>query len=348
MVSSTSFNLTINKDFFTFYAMYDSSREGLKSISGPIADDLDMFEEVYRQQFSADTALLQPILRYIGDEKGKRLRPTVFFLSQGLVSQPNADSTTVAVLLELLHTATLLHDDVVDGSTERRGKRSVNDKWGNQVSVLLGDYLFAKVLALGVESQWSDVLRVVSRVVLNMGKGELRQNLGEKDSRVNVEAYFQSIREKTAGLFIAACDLGGLVVNANPDDRERLRELGESFGMAFQIRDDILDYSGATENMGKPVGQDVSNGKITLPLILALDGRATTERRSILQKLDRGTGNDVALIRDFVIKNKGVEKAQEKAQMFAERAEKILSFFHPSIYRQAWQKLVAHDLERVA
>jgi octaprenyl-diphosphate synthase len=328
--------------------MYGSKKEALEVISEPIADELDLFEEVYSQQFSADTALLQPILRYIGDEKGKRLRPTVFFLSQGLASRPNTDSITIAVLLELLHTATLLHDDVVDGSTERRGKRSVNDIWGNQVSVLLGDYLFAKVLALGVESQWPDVLRVVSRVVLNMGKGELRQNLGEAESRVNVEAYFQSIREKTAGLFIAACDLGGLVVDANPDDRERLWELGESFGMTFQIRDDILDYSGTTENMGKPVGQDVSNGKITLPLILALDGRAKTERLSILQKLDRGTEDDVALIHDFVVKNKGVEKAQDKARIFAERAEKILSTFNPSIYRQTWQKLVAHDLERIA
>ena len=328
--------------------MYGSKKEALETISDPIADELNLFEEMYRQQFSADTALLQPILRYIGDENGKRLRPTVFFLSQGLVSHLNTDSISIAVLLELLHTATLIHDDVVDGSTERRGKRSVNNIWGNQVSVLLGDYLFAKVLALGVESQWPDVLRVVSRVVLNMGKGELRQNLEETESRVNVEDYLQSIREKTAGLFIAACDLGGLTVNANPEDREQLRELGKNFGMAFQIRDDILDYSGVTENMGKPIGQDASNGKLTLPLILAMDDTTETDKRSILQKLDRGTEDDVALIREFVLKNKGVEKAQEKARMFADRAEKILSTFNPSIYRQAWQKLIAHDLERIA
>ena len=317
----------------------------LDEISSPITEELQLFEREYHHQLSSDTDFLQPLLDYIRNSRGKRLRPILFFLSQGLMSRPNAESVKIAVLLELLHTATLIHDDVVDGSSERRGRKTMNAVWGNHISVLVGDYLLSKVLALGVKSGWEGILEVVSKVVMDMGKGELRQTLEGIGKRLTVDEYFLIIREKTAGLFMAACELAGLVMTASPGEKNRLHRLGETFGMAFQIRDDILDFSGYSERMGKPVGQDVSNGRATLPFIMALEGATEEETRRVLQRFERGTDDDGDWIREFVKKRGGIEKAQEKVRHFIDQAEKILASFEPSIYRESLERLMAHNLE---
>lgn len=319
----------------------------LEEIYNTLEKELASFEKVYSLQFQSDNVFLQPIFDYVGLERGKRLRPILFFLSQGLIHRPSLKYIKIAVLIELLHTATLIHDDVVDGSLERRGKRSLNAVWGDRVSVLLGDYLLAKVLSLAVEVKRKGVLEIISRVVMEMGRGELRQTVEGMVRRVSVDEYFNIIREKTAGLFGAACELGGIVVSASVSEKNRLRQLGENFGMAFQIRDDILDFSGHTELMGKPVGQDVTNGKITLPLILALEGVSDEEKHRILQRLACATKKDGEWIRKFVKKRGGIGKAQEKAQVFLRRAMELLDSFKPSFYRERLERLVMHDLERV-
>ena len=327
--------------------MYLNTKKTLEEIYNTLAKEFASFEKEYFLQFQSDNIFLQPIFDYVGQEKGKRLRPILFFLSQGLIHRPNRRYVKIAVLIELLHTATLIHDDVVDGSLERRGKRSLNAVWGDRVSVLLGDYLLARVLSLAVEVERIGVLEIISRVVMEMGRGELRQTVEGMMQRVSVDDYFNIIREKTACLFGAACELGGIVMSASASEKNRLRQLGETFGMAFQIRDDILDFSGHTEFMGKPVGQDVTNGKMTLPLILALEGVSEEEKQGILQRLDSATEEDGEWIRKFVKRRKGIENAQEKAQVFLKRAIELLDTFKPSIYREMLERLVMHDTERV-
>jgi octaprenyl-diphosphate synthase len=204
----------------------------------------------------------------------------------------------------------------------------------------------AKVLALGVAAPWEGILQVISTAATDMGRGELRQILEDADKKISVDAYFQIIQGKTAGLFRVAAELGGLVAQASVERRNRLCRLGEAFGMAFQIRDDILDFAGHAGHMGKPVGQDISNGKMTLPLLLAMEGIAEEEKQRVLQKLSKDSKADAEWIGRFVKEHHGIERADEKARMFAKEAEEILATFNASVYRTAWEELVTHELER--
>ena len=257
--------------------MNSAIKIGYKEIIKLISKELELFEEEYRQQFRTESFVIQPLLDYLIVTKGKWFRPILFFLSQGLINRPKSESVRIAVLLELLHAATLIHDDVVDSSPERRGRKTLNEKWGDKVSVLTGDFLLAKVLKLGVESRWPEVLGVISRVVTKMADCELRQVIQPPEEDQTPESYFRVIQDKTAGFFAAASELGGIVAGADSVENERLIFIGDYFGMAFQIRDDILDLSGSCGQMGKPVRQDTYNGKITLPLIFALEKASIAE-----------------------------------------------------------------------
>ena len=319
----------------------------LKKMIRPVAKELELFEKEYLYQLSSDTDFLRPLLKYVQGGKGKRLRPVLFFLSQGLIAQPNPESVKIAALLELLHTATLIHDDVVDDSAERRGKKTLNMVWGNHISILFGDYLLAKVLILGVQSDWREALEIIAKVSMNMGKGELRQTIQGIEKKFSGDEYFRIIREKTAYLFMAACELAAVVVKTTEKERARLCQLGENFGMAFQIRDDILDFSGHSDEMGKPMGQDMSNGKVTLPLIMAFEDAAEGDRRRVMQKFIRNTEDDREWIQEFVKKKGGIGKAQEKARNFVEHAREALMTFEPSIYRESLEELMTFDLERM-
>jgi len=319
----------------------------LKEIISSISEEIELFEKAYLFQFQSDRDFLRPLLNYIGKKRGKRLRPILFFLSQGLVRKPDPNSIPIAVLLELLHTATLVHDDIVDNAAVRRGEKTVNALWGDRVSVLVGDYLLAKVLALGVQSCWKGVLDVVSRVVMDMGRCELRQSLSPENREMREKAYFQLIQEKTAGLFAASCELGGLIVPVSLEEKKWLNHFGDYFGMVFQIRDDILDVSGHAEKMGKPVGQDVFNGKATLPLILALEEISEEERQNVITMLKLSKEGDGKWIAEFIKKNSGLEKAQERAEDLTQKALAILKNFKSSVYRDSMERLVMHNLERV-
>ncbi len=318
----------------------------LNDIVKPIVNELGLFEDAYSHQFESELQYLKPVLDYVGQEKGKRLRPIVFFMSQGLIRPPDPKSVDVAVLFELLHTATLLHDDVVDESTERRGKKALHVMWGNQASVLVGDLLFAKVLNLGVDVPWRDVLKTIAHIVKEMGQSEIQQAL-ISPSDVGVDEYFQTIQGKTAGFFGACSRLGGTIAQATSNEIERLDRLGVTFGMAFQIRDDILDFSGHTDKLGKPVGQDISNGKITLPLILAVENGTSAEKRTVFEKLASSTESDVLWIKEFVDEKEGIQKAQAKAESFSGEATELLKGFNESVYRNSFHDLIHHDLMRM-
>ncbi len=327
--------------------MHQTVNITLEEVSNIITNELDCFEKEYLGQFQTDNTFLQPLLNHIGQLRGKRLRPILFFLSQGLFGQPNLKSTQIAVLLELLHTASLIHDDVVDGSSIRRGRRTLNAIWGDRVSVLVGDYLLAKVLSLGVEVSWKGVLDTISRVVLDMGQGEIQQIMGGRVEGMTVEEYFRVVKQKTAGLIAAACELGGRVMDAPSSERMQLSRFGEYFGTAFQIRDDILDLSGVVYLMGKPVGQDFSNGRVTLPILLALDGSSDKEKERVFKELENSTESDGKWIRKFVEKRGGILRAQERAAFFSKKAVDVLELFKPSIYREGLERLVMYDLKRV-
>ncbi len=319
----------------------------LEEISRTVSKEIEIFRREYRGNFATDAPFLEPVLSYIVQTDGKYIRPIIFFLSQGLISTPRIDSVKIPVLLELVHTASLLHDDVVDRSPVRRGRKTINTVWDNKISVLTGDYLLARVLSLIDEINSSDVLRIVSRLVTHMSRGELRQALDGNIDRMDEENYIQIIYEKTAGLFEAACELAGIAANGSEDEIERLRLLGKYFGIIFQIRDDILDFTGYPKEMGKPVGQDLGDGKMTLPFIVAMRRASGVERREVAARLRRGSKADIDWIYELIKRYDGVEGAQKRARRFVESAIDVLFKFNPSVYRESMEKLIYLDLERV-
>lgn len=326
--------------------MQQSVQTTLEDIVHPISEALKCFEEEYRLQLQTDADFLQPFLDYIAQKRGKRLRPILFFLSQGLVDRPRSDSVMVAVLIELLHTATLIHDDVVDRSFVRRGRSTLNALWGDRVSVLVGDYLLAKMLALGVGMQNGAVLETVARIVQNISRGELRQTTEGAEENLSVETYLQIVRDKTADLFGAACELGGLMVSASESETDLLRRFGEMYGLVFQIRDDVLDISGSPDVMGKPAGQDVMNGKVTLPLLLALEGRPRAEKQSFFDRLKHDANGNDGWLGEFIREGCGIDRAQKEAENYAKEALKMLESFKSSLYRKSMEKIVIHNLNR--
>ena len=313
-----------------------------------VREELKIFEKEYKKQFKVEDTVIQPILDYIAQKRGKRIRPIIFFLSQGLIKKPIQESVSLAVMIELLHTASLIHDDVVDSSKKRRGADTLNAVWDNKISVLVGDYLLAKVLQIGVSYRSDGVVDLLSRVVLKMGEGELLHTMKNGSESLSVEEYFFIVRNKTAGLFSAACELGGLAVSASLNQRKNLNTLGENIGIGFQIRDDILDLNGSLNQMGKPAGQDLSNGTITLPLICAMqEARArgeTIHYSDIKSKFLKGD----SWLQEFLVQFKGIEIAQRHADMFTNKALDILRQFESSIYREALEQLIHYDTVRVA
>jgi octaprenyl-diphosphate synthase len=318
-----------------------------KQVSGCIREELELFENEYKQQLESDNVLLKPVLDYIVDKKGKRIRPIIFFLSQGLIRKPDPRSISLAAMIEILHTASLIHDDVVDHSQKRRGSDTLNAVWDSSVSVLMGDYLLAKVLKIGVTHPSKRVLELISQVVLKMGEGELHHTLRNENAPFSVEEYFSIVRNKTAGLFSAACELGGLTVSASPDQIKRLDVLGESIGICFQIRDDILDLNGSFDRMGKPSGQDFLNGTVTLPVICAMEEALVRgENISYSDIQSRYFTGDI-WIKTFVDRYHGIEKARIQIEAFSDRAIRLLKTFEPSCYREAFEKLILNDCVRV-
>lgn len=312
-----------------------------------IREELELFENQFQEQFRANDILIQPILDYIAEKKGKRIRPIIFFLSQGLIRKPSTESVSIAVMIELLHTASLIHDDVVDHSKQRRGADTLNAVWDNKISVLMGDYLLAKVLQIGVSLRYDGVMDILSNVVIRMGRGELQHIIKNENESLSVQDYLSIVRNKTAGLFSAACVLGGTAVSASPVDKKKLGKLGESVGIGFQIRDDILDLNGSLHQMGKPAGQDLFNGTITLPLICAVqEARTQGEKIGYADIKSKFMMEDNWLFK-FLDRFKGIEMAQNQARQFTDEALQILQQFKPSLYREALEELIRYDMVRV-
>lgn len=318
----------------------------LDTIKQPIAAELDVFEERFREAMRSHVPLLDKITWYIVQRKGKQVRPMLVLLSARLFGPICEASYTAASLVELLHTATLVHDDVVDDSNERRGFFSINALWKNKIAVLVGDFLLSQGLLLSVRHQQFRMLEIVSKAVKEMAEGELLQM--EKARRLDIQEdiYFDIIRQKTASLIAAACSAGA--VSTAPDEAavERIRLFGEKTGMAFQIRDDLFDFG--TDDVGKPLGIDIKEKKMTLPLIYALSHANRPTRRRIINivKNDSEKSEKVAEVIEFVRQSGGLEYAQKVMYRFRQEAFDILDEIPDSPARQSLRDLLMFVTER--
>jgi len=318
----------------------------MNKIKAPIAEELKVFEKRFREAMRSKVPLLDKITYYIVQRKGKQVRPMFVFLSAQLCGPTNDNSYTAASLIELLHTATLVHDDVVDDSYQRRGFFSVNAIWKNKIAVLVGDYFLSQGLLLALKHKQYRILEIVSNAVKEMSEGELLQI--EKARRLDIkeEIYYDIIRQKTASLIAAACSAGAASTTNDESIIERMRLLGEKIGIAFQIRDDLFDFG--VDDVGKPLGIDIKEKKMTLPLIYALNQTDNRQRRKIITSIKRDSENaeKVKEIIQFVRESGGLEYATKAMYEYRAAAFEILHRFPESPARTALEELVTFVTDR--
>ena len=307
----------------------------LRDIQSVVEDDLKVFKLRFREAVRVKHGLLDRVVQYVLRQKGKRVRPTLVLLSAKLCGGVTERSYRAAALVELLHTATLVHDDVVDESEKRRGAFSINALWGNKVAVLLGDYFLSRGLLLALEHDDFDLLKTLSDAVQRMSEGELLQVERTRRLDLDEETYYRIISDKTASLIAACTRCGAYSAGADPEVVDRLGEVGEQLGLAFQIRDDLFDYG--TRNVGKPLGADLKKKLVTLPLIYALRTAEPTERRAVLQvvRSRKKTVGDQARVRAFVSDSGGLAYAQERMEAHIGNAQVILRTFPDSPARSS-------------
>jgi octaprenyl-diphosphate synthase len=287
------------------------------------------------------------VTRYILRQKGKKIRPLLVLLSSKTAGVVNDRSYRGAVLVELLHTATLIHDDVVDNADKRRGVWSINALFKNKVSVLMGDYLLSRGLMIAVEGKDFDFLGVITNAVRRMSEGELLQIQKTRKLDIDEETYFKVISDKTASLLETCCAIGAMSASDNSKYHEAMKKFGHSIGISFQIRDDILDYEGTSSLIGKPVGGDIKEKKITLPLIYSLRQVSDSKASEIKKLLKNGKDKDkVKKIIQFVRENNGIDYALQTAQKYSVEAKESLSIFPDSPAKIALESLVDFITER--
>jgi octaprenyl-diphosphate synthase len=318
----------------------------VKEIIAPVQNEMTQFESHFRETMRSDVSLLDKVTHYIVKRKGKQMRPMFVFLSAKLLGEINVTTYDAASLVELLHTATLVHDDVVDDANERRGFFSVNALWKNKIAVLVGDYMLSRILLLSIEKNNTDLLGVVARAVREMSEGELLQIEKARKLDITEEIYFEVIRKKTASLISTCCEAGAISVEAN-EHRNRMKEFGEMVGMAFQIKDDIFDY-GSPGNIGKPTGIDIREQKMTLPLIYTLNHSDKASRAELMNiiKNKHEDSKQIARAVELVIQNGGIDYAFQKMNDFATKAIDLLEPLRESQAKKSLIGLVHYTINR--
>lgn len=312
-----------------------------------ISEELRLFESVFKDSVKSNVPLLDRIMRYVVKTKGKQLRPMFVLLSAKLSGPVNPSTYRAASLVELLHTASLVHDDVVDESAERRGFFSVYALWKSKISVLVGDYLLAKGMLLALDNQDFQILQIMSRAVKQMSEGELLQMEKARSLNITEETYFEIIRNKTASLLACACSAGAFSSTGDLETAEKMRQFGEWVGIAFQIKDDLFDYG--TADVGKPTGNDIKEKKLTLPLIYTLARTdASTRRRLIyiVKNEHRIKARIQEVIRE-VQQSGGIRYAEEKMREYRDKALDLLNSFPDKPERHALAELVRFTTDRV-
>jgi octaprenyl-diphosphate synthase len=330
------------------YLSHVEKTPALSQIFEPIRADLEQVDREFGRQVESQVELIPTIGRYIQSSGGKRVRPAVLIMASRLGGYTGDRAVTFAAAIEFIHTATLVHDDIIDESELRRGRLAVHARWGNDVTVLLGDYLYIKSMALALTHDTLEIVRVLCDVTLKMIEGEIYQLTKNGDAAITEEEHFDIMRRKTAFLFGGSAQIGGMLGRVTPEQEQALQQYGFNLGIAFQLVDDLLDFTGDHEALGKPVGADLVEGKMTLPLIHLLqqpghDGGAIV--RDIMTKRAATTeqwNELLALLRE----HRSIEYASRRAVDFAERAKKQLSVFSPGSEREALLALPDYVLSR--
>ncbi|MBT8324378.1 MAG: polyprenyl synthetase family protein [Winogradskyella sp.] len=319
-----------------------------EQIKQPIAYEMDLFEQKFQLAMSSKVALLNRITHYIVNRKGKQMRPMFVFLVAKMLNNGEVSERTYrgASVIELIHTATLVHDDVVDDSNRRRGFFSINALWKNKIAVLIGDYLLSKGLLLSIDNSDFDLLKIISVAVREMSEGELLQIEKARQLDITEEIYYDIIKQKTATLIAACCSLGAASVKPNSQDVETMRLFGELIGMAFQIKDDLFDYG--EEKIGKPTGIDIKEQKMTLPLIYVLNNCSKKEKSWLINSV-KNHNKDKKRVKEviqFVKSNGGLDYAIKKMHYYQEKAIKLLESYPDSDYRASLILMVNYVIER--
>lgn len=319
----------------------------VQEIQSPIREEMGLFEERFKQAMKSNTPLLDKITHYIVKRKGKQLRPMFVFLSAKCLGEVNENTYTASSLIELLHTATLVHDDVVDDANYRRGFFSLNALWKNKIAVLVGDFLLSRGLLLSVEKGQFDLLRIVSQAVSEMSEGELLQIERTRSLNLDEDVYFEIIRQKTASLIAACCEAGASSVSQDKDLISTMKEFGTLTGIAFQIKDDLFDYED-DDGIGKPTGIDIKEKKMTLPLIHAIN-QADSRTRSRIVRTVKNHSDDpkrVKEVLDFVQSSSSLQYAKSRMLEYRDKALEVLHRLPDSESRKSLELLVNYTVNR--
>lgn len=319
----------------------------LDSIIAPVSSQLKDFELHFRRSLKSDVGLVDTVVRYMVKRKGKRIRPALVLLAAEATGGISDATFRGAALVELLHTATLIHDDVVDDADKRRGWPSINAIWKNKVSVLLGDYVLSRGLLLSLEHEDIAFLHSTSTAVKRMSEGELLQIQKTRQLNTDEETYFQIIGDKTASLLATCCEIGALSTSTDKTVVESMRQYGEAIGVAFQIRDDLLDYLGKESTIGKPIGGDLKEKKFTLPLIHAFAQAPDKKRKNVLRAVKRGVKRgEIDSIVKFVQEFGGIDYAKRTANEYRDRAIALLDDLPASAAKQSLIDLAHFVVDR--
>ncbi len=321
-------------------------KKQLQNIKAPIANELEAFEKHFRDSVRSRVALLDKIMHYIVHRKGKQMRPIFVLLSAKMCGDITPKSYTAASLVELLHTATLVHDDVVDDSHQRRGMFSINALWKNKIAVLVGDYLLSRGLLVALDNEAYDILQIMSRAVRDMSEGELLQIEKARRLDISEEVYFDIISKKTASLIAASCAAGAASVTDDKETIERFYNFGENIGIAFQIKDDLFDYGDA--DVGKPRAIDIKEKKMTLPLIYTLQQVSSSRRKELIRTVEKHNTNKVK-VKELILEvyqSGGIAYAEQVMEQYVQKALDIVEAIPPSPATTSMKELISYVIDR--
>ncbi len=318
----------------------------LEDVLAFTSSDMQQVNQHLTHQLNSEVILINQIGRYIIHNGGKRLRPVIMMLLARALDYSGNQHINLAAVVEMIHTATLLHDDVVDESDRRRGEKTSHEIWGNAASVLVGDYLYSKSFKMMVTADSMDVMSVMSKATNTISEGEVQQLLSIGDQTLTEEAYYQIIANKTAKLFEAACELMAIIAGTSNRQRQQLSEFGMLLGSAFQIADDVLDYTAEDDALGKNIGDDFQEGKLTLPLIYLLKNGTEDQKQAVSHALNDPTATDFMALRQLVIESEAIKYTQHQAQSKAQQAAQCLSSLPDSQAKQALLFLCDYTWQR--
>ena len=320
----------------------------LEEIVAPVASEMQQVDQFIKTELSSDVALINTISHYIISNGGKRLRPVTLLLAAGACDNKTEHNIALAAIIEFIHTATLLHDDVVDSSELRRGQNTANDVWGNQASVLVGDFLYSRAFQQMVKVNNMAIMDILADTTNMIAEGEVLQLMNSHNAEISSADYYETIHRKTAILFKAACQLGAVISKSTPQTEHALADYGLNMGIAFQLIDDVLDYSGNVEDTGKNLGDDLADGKATLPLIRALEQCSSENRAHLKNIIENGADSDsVEKVVDIISSTDAIDYSKEQARLYTTKACSVIQTLPNSQYKKSLLDLSNFFVSRI-